>query len=210
MAKAARISSRSDTTEVARFIKDLNASDNGEIVRLAFEFLILTAARTGEVLNATWTEIDKTKTLWTVPADRMKAGREHRVPLSARCMAILERAKVLAADSTYLFPGRSALKPLSNMVFVMVLRRMKQTITAHGFRSTFRDWAAEATSAPREIAEMALAHTLDSKVEAAYRRSDLLDKRRDLMDQWAKFCAAGLKDHLRANNVASGEAAGMT
>ncbi len=179
-------------SEVARFIKELNASDNGEIVRLAFEFLILTAARTSEVLNATWAEIEKTKTLWTVPADRMKAGREHRVPLSGRCTAILERAEVLAPDSTYLFPGRSATKPLSNMVFLMVLRRMKLTITAHGFRSTFRDWAAECTSTPREIAEMALAHTLDSKVEAAYRRSDLLHKRRELMNHWAKFCATGL------------------
>ncbi len=184
-------------SEVARFIKDLNASDNGEIVRLAFEFLILTAARTGEVLNATWTEIDKTKTLWTVPADRMKAGREHRVPLSARCMAILERAKVLAADSTYLFPGRSGTKPLSNMVFLMALRRMKLTITAHGFRSTFRDWAAECTSTPREIAEMALAHTLASKVEAAYRRGDLLEKRRELMNQWAMFCALGSNELLK-------------
>ncbi len=176
-------------SEVARFIKVLHATENGETVRLAFEFLILTAARTSEVLNATWTEVDEANALWTVPGARMKAGRDHRVPLSSRCKTILERAKVLAGNSDYLFPGRSAAKPMSNMVFLMVLRRMKLAVTAHGFRSSFRDWAAEATSRPREVAEMALAHTLDSKVEAAYRRGDLLEKRRELMELWAEHAA---------------------
>lgn len=175
--------------EVPAFVARLRAmSGQGEIGRLAFEFLILTAARTSEVLGAQWSEIDDSEALWMVPASRMKAGREHRVPLSGQAREVLTRAKVLAGDSSLIFPGRSGTKPLSNMVFLMALRRMEMPITAHGFRLSFRDWAAEATNLPREVAEMALAHTIENRVEAAYRRGDLLDKRRDLMEQWAAFC----------------------
>ena len=177
--------------EVPAFVARLRAmSGQGEISRLAFEFLILTAARTGEVLGAHWSEIDLTQALWTVPAVRMKAGREHRVPLSEHAKEVLIRTKALGDGGALIFPGRSGAKPLSNMVFSMALRRMGVAITAHGFRSTFRDWAAEATTLPREVAEMALAHTIENRVEAAYRRGDLLEKRRELMSLWSSFCIA--------------------
>lgn len=174
--------------EVPDFVARLAIPGQGELARLAFEFLILTAARTGEVLGAEWREVKEAEALWTVPPARMKAGREHRVPLSQRALAVLRRAKELAPESTFVFPGRQSGKPMSNMVFLMALRRMEVPITAHGFRSSFRDWAAEATNLPREVAEMALAHTIENKVEAAYRRGDLLEKRRELMEQWATFC----------------------
>lgn len=177
-------------TQVPAFVKALRSTDAGEITRLALEFLILTASRTSEVLQARWAEFDLDQALWIVPAERMKAGRVHRVPLSDRCLKIMKQARALASDSSYTFPGRSAEKPLSNMVFLMMLRRMNLDVTAHGFRSSFRDWAAEATSCPREVAEMALAHTIENKVEAAYRRGDLFEKRRQLMEAWAEFVAA--------------------
>ena len=177
-------------SEVPVFVARLRAmSGQGDIGRLAFEFLILTAARTSEVLGANWSEIDMAKALWTVPAARMKAGREHRVPLSERAVEVLTKAKALGAGSLLIFPGRSGTKPLSNMVFLMALRRMNVPITAHGFRSSFRDWAAEATNLPSEVAEMALAHTIENRVEAAYRRGDLLAKRHDLMKQWSAYVA---------------------
>ncbi|TPW25734.1 tyrosine-type recombinase/integrase, partial [Pararhizobium mangrovi] len=150
--------------------------------------LILTAARSGEVREARWAEIDTEAKLWIIPAERMKAGREHRVPLTERSLAILEAARPLSTGSALVFPGRSVDKPLSNMVFAKTLERMKVPYTAHGFRSSFRDWAAETTSHPREIAEMALAHTIENKVEAAYRRGDLLEKRRSLMEDWSAYC----------------------
>ena len=173
--------------EMADFLKRLAAAGTGEGVRLAFELLILTAARTGEMIGARWDEIDLSKALWTIPAERMKAKTEHRVPLSDRAVAILERAKALAAGSEFVFPGKSQDKPLSNMAFLMTLRRMQEPITVHGFRSAFRDWASERTNFPREVCEMALAHTIKSKAEAAYRRGDLLEKRRELMATWAAF-----------------------
>ncbi|MEA1832551.1 tyrosine-type recombinase/integrase [Methylobacterium durans] len=175
--------------EVPAFVEKLQTSGGGESVSLAFEFLILTAARTSEVLGMRWDEADLAERLWTVPAARMKAGREHRVPLSERAVAILERAKEVSTGGTLVFPGRSGDRPLSNMAFLMLLRRMGLSITAHGFRSSFRDWAAEQTSLPREVAEMALAHTVENRVEAAYRRGDLLEKRRELMQLWAVFTA---------------------
>ena len=152
---------------------------------LALEFTILTAARTGEVIGATWDEVDLAKAVWTIPAARMKAGKEHRVPLSERALAILEAAKIDGSES--LFTGDSGGK-LSGMAMTMLLRRMDADCTAHGFRSGFRDWAAERTAYAHEVCEMALAHTIGNKVEAAYRRGDLFDKRRRLMADWAFFC----------------------
>ncbi|MGY2052692.1 tyrosine-type recombinase/integrase [Methylobacterium sp. JK268] len=173
--------------EVPAFVARLRTCGGSEPVRLAFEFLILTAARTGEVLGMNWSEVDIAERLWTVPAARMKAGREHRVPLSDRALAVLARAKALSTGMALVFPGRSGERPLSNMVFLMLLRRMELGITAHGFRSSFRDWAAEQTNLPREVSEMALAHTVENRVEAAYRRGDLLEKRRELMHVWAIY-----------------------
>jgi integrase len=175
--------------DVPAFVKRLRAAGDIEPSRLAFELLILTATRTSEVLEARWSEVDLKEKLWTIPAGRMKAGKEHRVPLAPRAVEILKKAGLLAAGSQLVFPGRSAEKPMSNMVFLMTLRRMKVEATAHGFRSAFRDWAAEETSFPREVVEMALAHAIESKVEAAYRRSDLLDKRRELMKSWGIYLA---------------------
>ncbi|HUZ31239.1 MAG TPA: integrase arm-type DNA-binding domain-containing protein [Xanthobacteraceae bacterium] len=178
------------------FMTALRAQDS--VAARALEFAILTAARTGEVVGAKWDEIDLAEKLWTVPAARMKAGREHRVPLSARAVEILELMKpdvadgqqMKNADDDFAFAGGAPGKPLSNMAFLMLLRRMgRSSLTAHGFRSTFRDWAAERTSFPSEAAEMALAHKVGDKVEAAYRRGDLFDKRRAMMDQWAIACA---------------------
>ena len=173
------------------FLHALRDADSGEVVKLAFEFTILCAARTAETLNATWSEIDLEAKTWTVPGQRMKASIEHRVPLSPRCIKILERAKALSDGGPYVFPGRSPKKPLSNMVFLMALRRMKRAdLTTHGFRSTFRVWAAERTNVPRAVCESALAHTLRDKTEAAYNRTDLFDRRRDLMASWAKFATS--------------------
>jgi integrase len=163
----------------------------GRSTKLAFEFLILTAARTSEVLNAKWTEFDLDAKTWVIPAGRMKAKREHRVPLSPRCIEILEAAKELADGGGYVFPGGTAKKPLSNMAFNMALRHMNRTdCTPHGFRSSFRNWASEKTNFPREVCEMALAHTLKDKTEAAYNRTDLFEKRRKLMDAWSVFATA--------------------
>ena len=174
-------------SEIPSFVRSLRKQRKSQITRLAFEFLILTAARTNEVLLANWDEIDLDRKLWTIPAERMKVGREHRVPLGARSQKILRRAKLLAADSELVFPGNTPGKSMSNMVFLMMLRRMGLNVTAHGFRSAFRDWAAECTSFPREVCEIALAHTIKSKAEAAYRRGDLLEKRRHLMIEWDAF-----------------------
>ncbi len=158
---------------------------------LALEFLILTAARSGEVLGARWTEIDTDAKVWTIPAARVKAAREHRVPLSSRALAILE---TLAAARTgdFVFPGQRHGTALSPMSLERVLRRMKaEGATVHGFRSAFRDWAGETTSFPREIAEAALAHVSGDAAERAYRRGEALEKRRTLMEAWAAFCEPG-------------------
>jgi len=177
--------------DVPAFIAELRGLESDEIVRLAFEFLILTASRTGEVVGSRWSEIDEAQKLWIIPADRMKAGREHRVPLVTRALELLKQTKLLSAESDYVFPGRNYDKPISNMAFLMLIRRLKRTTTAHGFRSSFRDWASEATNFPREVAEQALAHAVENKVEAAYRRGDLLEKRREMMIVWAAFCESG-------------------
>lgn len=151
----------------------------------ALEFLILTAARSGEVRGASWTEIDLTQAIWTIPAGRMKAGAEHRVPLSIEAIKLLKELPRLAGPEL-LFPGTKG-QVLSDMTMTAVMRRMKAETVPHGFRSTFRDWAGEKTNFPRELAEQALAHTLQNKVEAAYRRGDALEKRRQMMQEWANF-----------------------
>ena len=156
---------------------------------LALEFTILTAARSGEVLGAKWPEFDLDRGVWTVPAIRMKAGREHRVPLSQRALEIV-RLQHEVDGSDFVFAGQKPDKPLSVTALTHVLERMKvNTVTVHGFRSTFRDWAAECTNFPNEVCEAALAHTIQNKAEAAYRRGDLFEKRRKLMEAWAAFCA---------------------
>jgi integrase len=181
--------------DVPAFVACLRETDG--ISALALEFLILTAARSGEVLGARWREIDLTARLWTVPAARMKAGIEHRVPLPDRAVSILESAAALrkSPDPTaHVFPGRGKTGGLSVMALEMILRRMDlkaSGVTVHGFRSAFRDWCGEETHFPREVAEAALAHTLRDKVEAAYRRGDALEKRRILMQEWSLYISAG-------------------
>lgn len=167
------------------FITDLKGRPG--IAARALEFLILTAARSGEVRGATWAEIDLASRTWTIPGERMKAWREHRVPLCERSMEILRSLPVGGADEPVFKSPRG--KFLSDMSVSAVMRRMGRDEVPHGFRSTFRDWAAERTNYPRELAEMALAHTIGNAVEAAYRRGDLFDKRRRMMEAWAEFCS---------------------
>jgi integrase len=173
-------------SEIYRYLEALTCQKG--IAAKALEFLILTASRTGEVLGAHWDEIDLPARVWTIPAGRMKAGREHRVPLSDAAVSILKEMQSVRQNQ-FVFPGDRRAQ-LSNMALLMVLRRMKRSdITAHGFRATFRTWAAERTNFAREVVEAALAHVVGNKVEAAYQRGDLFDKRRRLMDAWAEFCA---------------------
>jgi len=154
----------------------------------ALEFAILTSARTTEVLKATWSEIDMDGKVWTIPATRMKMKKEHRVPLCDRAMTILRQmAEIRRSD--FVFPNDKGDGAMSNMSLLMLLRRMHKQITVHGFRSTFRDWCAEQTHFPREVCEQALAHSLPDATEAAYRRSDMLNKRRLLMAAWDKYCS---------------------
>jgi integrase len=160
---------------------------------LTLEFAILTAARSGEVLGARWPEIELDAKVWTIPPERMKAGREHRVPLSERAVMILNKMNE-ARIGDYVFPGSVGNRPLSVMAMDMVLRRMGQDVTVHGFRSSFRDWAGNETHFPRELAEHALAHVMGDKAEQAYRRSDALEKRRPLMTAWAAYCELSSAD----------------
>lgn len=173
--------------DLPAFMVKLRGQGEHTTSRLALELLILTATRTSEVLLARWDEVDADSEVWTIPAERMKAKRIHRVPLTRRCLELLAVAKQLAAGSQLVFPGMKTDRPMSNMAFLKLLERMKVDVTAHGFRSSFSDWAAESTHYSREVVEMALAHTIKSKVEAAYRRGDLLDKRRPLMGDWETF-----------------------
>jgi integrase len=181
--------------DIPEFLTALRSREG--IAARALEFAILTAARTNEVLGTSWDEIDLAAKIWTIPAERMKGGREHRVPLSSAALAVLEHLRPLAvqrdgrpAPSAPVFPGARRALPMSNMRMLMLLRRMQRgELTVHGFRSTFSDWAAECTAYPREVVEMALAHTVENKVEAAYRRGDLFAKRRQLMAAWAGYCA---------------------
>jgi integrase len=172
--------------DVPDFITKLTEHEG--FAALAFRLLILTACRTNEVLGARWSEIDMDAGVWTIPGERMKAGREHRVPLSPAALDVLREAEKVKLNE-FVFPGQKRGKPLSNMALLMLLRRFNVAdVTAHGFRSSFRDWTSETTAHPSEVVEMALAHTIENKVEAAYRRGDLFAKRRLLMDDWATFC----------------------
>lgn len=174
-------------SEIRDFVASLK--DQAGNAARALELLILTATRTGEIIGARWKEIDLAAKIWTIPPERMKGGREHRVSLSAEAIAVIEKMK--DKDTEFVFPGGRAKHPLTNMAMLKLLDRMERAdLTVHGFRSTFRDWAAELTNFPREVAEMVLAHTVGDKVEAAYRRGDLFEKRRRLMDAWATFCRA--------------------
>jgi integrase len=186
--------------DMGAFMADLK--DREGAAALALQFTILTAARTSETLKAEWSELDLAEKVWTVPAERMKAEREHRVPLSPAALAILQG---LPKRGKYLFAGDNAKKPLSEMSMLMLLRRMGRDVTAHGFRSTFKDWARESTSFPNEVSEAALAHVNGDKVEAAYARGDLFEKRRKLMDAWASFCTAPAR---KGNVVGIGRKAG--
>ena len=175
--------------DVPAFYAELNG--RSAVAAKALQFTILTASRTSEVLEMTWSEVDFNERLWTVPAARMKGGKEHRVPLTDEMLAILEPLKAMASD--YVFEGQKRHKPLSNMSMLMLLRRMgRDGFTVHGFRSSFRDWAAEAANAPREVAEAALAHQVGSDVERAYARSDLLERRRELMISWTGWAYSNL------------------
>jgi len=165
---------------------------------LGMEFVILTAARSGEALGATWGEFDLKAKVWTVPADRMKAAREHRVPLSPRVLEILAALNPGPAEA-FVFAGQKKGKSLSSMAFEMIMRRMKvNEFTVHGMRSAFRDWTGEKTNFPREVAEAALAHTIGDAAEQAYRRGDALEKRRKLMDAWAAYCGTPKRSGERA------------
>jgi integrase len=170
----------------------------GGMAARALEFAIFCAARTGEVIGARWNEIDLEERIWTVPAERMKAHRQHRVPLCEAAVAVLEKVRPLAllcdgtvAREALVFPGTRQALPLSNMAMAMTLRRLGRVgVTPHGFRSSFRDWAAERSNFPREVIEAALAHVVANKTESAYLRSDLFARRRRLMAAWDRFCTA--------------------
>lgn len=185
-------------TEMPAFIEKLRA--NRSVSAMALEFTILTAARTNEVLGARWKELDPSLNIWTVPAERMKAGRPHRVPLSPRTVLVLEQmseARTQADGSAFIFPGQKRDRPLSNMSMQMLLRRMQMSdVTVHGFRSSFRDWVGESTNFPREIAEAALAHVVGDETERAYRRGDALEKRKRLMDAWSSYLELTASDNV--------------
>jgi integrase len=180
--------------DIPAFVTELRGRD--AVAARALEFAILTAARTSEVLGATWSEIDLEGRVWTIAANRMKSGQEHRIPLGDRAIEIVKNM-MTKKQNEYIFSGdrRAA---LSNMSFLMLLRRMgRRDITAHGFRSSFRDWVEEKTDAPRAVAEMALAHSIGNAVEAAYRRGDLFEKRRILMSEWEKYCGKNIEPALK-------------
>jgi integrase len=171
--------------DVAAFVGRLRR--RGGHAAQALELCILTAARSGEILGMQWSEVDLEKCIWALPPNRMKAGREHRVPLSRRAVTMLRQLTEIRTGD-FVFPGQRKHRPLSSTAMDMMLRRMKADVTVHGFRSSFRDWAGNVSSFPREVVETALAHVIGDKAEQAYRRSDALEKRRRLMDAWAAYC----------------------
>ena len=179
-------------TDVPVFFRDLRQRD--AVSACAMAFSILTAARSGEVRGLSWDEIDMDQAIWTIPEERTKAGRPHRIPLSSEALAVLHRMKAIQVDGEeHVFPGRWPGRQMSENTMRKFLQNdmQRQGLTVHGFRSTFRDWAAEQSNFPREVAEAALAHALKDKTEAAYQRADLLERRRKLMEMWAGYCASG-------------------
>ena len=174
--------------DVSDFIETVSKSSAGLSTKLGLEFLILTATRSGEVRNARWNEVNGS--LWTIPAERMKAGVAHRIPLPSRCIEILAEAKEISQGSGFIFEGTKPNKPLSENTFNKLMKELGLEVHAHGFRTSFRTWTQEKTNYPREIAEAALAHSLRDKAEAAYARSDLLEKRAEMMEAWAQFISA--------------------
>ncbi len=180
--------------DLPAFLSELRAGSS--LASRALEFTILTAARTSEALGARWSELNLERKIWTVPAQRMKSGKEHRVPLSPRAVKLIKELETVKGNE-FVFPGQKPGKHLSNMCLLMLLRRMhKDDFTVHGFRSTFRDWAAETTHFPNFVVEMALAHTIENKVEEAYRRGDLLEKRRELMKAWDRYCGDAIENGM--------------
>ena len=180
--------------EVPTFYSDLKTRD--AMAAKALMFTCLTGSRTSEVLGMQWVEVDFEERIWTCPADRMKGGEMHRVPLTDEMLVIIEPLRAMQSD--YVFEGQKRNKPLSNMAMLMLLRRMQvEGVTVHGFRSTFRDWASEAANAPREVAEMSLAHKVGSDVERAYARSDLLEKRRALIERWSLYVSGAIGKVLK-------------
>ncbi len=177
--------------QVPAFVAELRARE--AVSALMLEFVILTASRTGEVIGARWPEVDAKAKVWIVPADRMKAGKEHRVPLGPRALEILEIVEVLRTKGDYIFPAARKGHPMSNMAMLKLMqsRMERPDVTVHGFRSSCRDWAGECTTFPREVAEAALAHTVRNAVEQAYRRGDALEKRRQLLLAWESFIELG-------------------
>ena len=173
--------------ELPAALEAVRGSTVSPSVKLAFELLALTACRSGEVRGITWAEVDLKTATWTIPAARMKAGKLHRVPLSRRASAVLSEARSLSEGEGVVFPAPRSGGVLSDMVFTQMLRRLNLDFVPHGLRSTFRDWAAEQTDAPHAVMETALAHTVGNATEAAYARSDLFDRRRDLMEEWSTF-----------------------
>ena len=177
--------------ELPEALQAVRESTAGPSVKLAFEMLALTACRSGEIRGMNWDEVDLDEATWTVPGERMKIGRVHRVPLSDRATAILEEARSLGDGSGIVFRAPRDGGVLSNMAFTQLLRRLELDFVPHGLRSTFRDWAAEQTSTPHAVVERALAHTVGNATEAAYFRSDLFELRRELMDGWSAFLEGG-------------------
>ncbi len=189
--------------KVAGCINTVRNSDAGKSTKLALELLVLTACRSGEVRNALWDEINLEMAEWIIPAERMKAKREHRIPLTNRCIAILQDAKQLGDGSGLVFPGTQYGKPLSDMTLSKLVKGLGFKADVHGFRTSFKTWTQEQTNFPREVSEMALAHSIKDKAEAAYARSDLFEKRRKLMDSWCQYLNTKRGDvvQLKASHV---------
>ena len=191
--------------EVAAALATVRASGKKPVDKLAFEFLVLTAARSGEVRFATWEEMDTAGRVWTLSAQRMKMKRDHRVPLCGRAVEVLDEARTLG-DGPLVFPTPGTGRPLDVMRFRRLLARCRIDCVPHGFRSSFRDWAAEETDHPREVIEAALAHVVQNQVEAAYARSDLFERRRRLMDDWADYLAEPPSPGARCHRNCPGRA----
>lgn len=183
-----------DYRDLPAFIQWLRKDDIPTMSRLALEFTILCATRTSETLNAAWSEVDYDKALWTIPAERMKMDREHRIPLTSRCLEILETVRPITERGGWLFEGQHSHKPMGAIAMLALLKRHKIEVTVHGFRSTFRDWCSEQTGFPYAAVERCLAHEPSNRVEAAYARSDLLDRRREIMDAWAAYAQSVASD----------------